>query len=155
MYIASQINIQTVQQRSFTPVRSGLLQRTHFFARHTSGEEDCTSSSKKREGTLQRAAVNAASTPAVPSIVHDVLNSPGQPLDAATRAFMEPRFGHDFSGVRVHTDARAAESARSVRASAYTAGRNIVFGEGRYAPGTSSGARLLAHELVHTIQQGN
>src|SRR6266516_5474528 len=153
MYKASQINIQTVQQRSFTPVRSGLLQRTHFFARHTSGEEDCTSSSKKREGTLQRAAVNAASTPAVPSIVHDVLNSPGQPLDASTRAFMEPRFGHDFSGVRVHTDARAAESAKSVNALAYTVGRDVVFGSNQYRPEMTAGKRLLAHELTHVVQQ--
>jgi hypothetical protein len=89
----------------------------------------------------------------VPSIVHEALRSPGQPLDAATRAFMEPRFGRDFSGVRMHTDARAAESARAVNALAYTVGHTIVFGAGQYAPGTPSGQRLLAHELAHTIQQ--
>ena len=65
---------------------------------------------------------------AVPPIVHDVLHAPGQPLDAATRAFMEPRFGHDFSKVRVHADARAAESANAVNAQAYTVGRDMVFG---------------------------
>lgn len=66
---------------------------------------------------------------------------------------MEPRFGVDFSQVRVHTDPRATESAQAVNALAYTVGRNVVFGTGQYAPGTSEGRRLLAHELVHTIQQ--
>ena len=88
-----------------------------------------------------------------PSIVHNVLRSPGQPLDAASRAYFEPRFGHDFSGVRVHTDGRAAESAGSIGASAYTAGSNIAFAEGRYSPATPSGRQLLAHELTHVVQQ--
>jgi hypothetical protein len=88
-----------------------------------------------------------------PQIVHDVLHSPGQPLDAGTRAFMEPRFGHDFSQVRVHADSRAAESARAASALAYTLGRDIVFGAGHYAPGTSEGRRLLGHELTHVVQQ--
>ncbi|HEX7312765.1 MAG TPA: DUF4157 domain-containing protein [Pyrinomonadaceae bacterium] len=89
-----------------------------------------------------------------PPVVNEVLRSPGQPLDASTRAFMEPRFGHDFSRVRVRTDAKAAESARAVNALAYTSMNNIVFGAGQYAPGTSEGRRLLAHELTHVIQQG-
>jgi hypothetical protein len=66
---------------------------------------------------------------------------------------MEPRFGHDFSQVRVHTEAKAAESARAVNALAYTVGRALVFGAGQYAPGTTEGWRLLAHELAHTVQQ--
>jgi hypothetical protein len=66
---------------------------------------------------------------------------------------MEPRFGHDFSRVRVHTDAQAAESARQVNALAFTVGRHIVFGEGRYAPAAEEGNRLLAHELAHVVQQ--
>jgi hypothetical protein len=88
-----------------------------------------------------------------PPIVHDVLRAPGQPLDAATRAFMEPRFGHDFGRVRIHTDARAAASARAVDALAYTVGRDVVFGSGQYAPRASWGRRLLAHELTHVVQQ--
>jgi len=88
-----------------------------------------------------------------PPAVHEVLRSPGQPLDASTRNFMEPHFGQSFSHVRVHTDAKAAESARAVGALAYTVGSDIVFGSGKYSPSTASGARLLAHELVHTIQQ--
>jgi hypothetical protein len=104
---------------------------------------------------LQRVAINAAPVSEVPPIVHDVLRSPGQSLDANSRAFMEPRFGHDFSGVRVHADARAAESARAVNALAYTVGRDVVFGVGQYAPSTSYGQRLLAHELTHVAQQGS
>ncbi|HET8891412.1 MAG TPA: DUF4157 domain-containing protein [Candidatus Angelobacter sp.] len=90
-----------------------------------------------------------------PPIVHEVLRSPGQPLDKATLEFMEPRFGHDFSGVRVHTDAKAAASAKAVQAKAYTVGSNVVFGAGAFAPGAEAGQRLLAHELTHVVQQGN
>jgi len=78
----------------------------------------------------------------------------GQPLDPAARAFFEPRFGHDFSQVRVHTGTKAAELAGAVNALAYTAGKNVVFGTGQYQPNTGAGRRLLAHELSHTIQQG-
>jgi hypothetical protein len=88
-----------------------------------------------------------------PPIVHDVLSSSGQPLDAATRAFFEPRFGHDFSQVRVHCDDRAAVSARVVSAHAYTVGDHVVFGAGRFAPETREGRHLLGHELTHTLQQ--
>ncbi|MFN0066388.1 MAG: DUF4157 domain-containing protein [Limisphaerales bacterium] len=84
----------------------------------------------------------------------DVLRSPGAPLDAAAGRELAHRFGHDFSGVRVHTDERAAASARSVQATAYTVGRDIVFDRGAYAPGTPAGRRLLAHELAHVVQQG-
>jgi outer membrane protein OmpA-like peptidoglycan-associated protein len=90
---------------------------------------------------------------AAPAIVHEVLGSPGRPLDPSTSQFMESRFGHDFSQVRVHTDDRAAESARAVSARAYTVGRNIAFGAGQYAPGTMAGDRLMAHELAHILQQ--
>lgn len=89
-----------------------------------------------------------------PLIVHEVLRSPGEPLDAKTRGLMEPRFAHDFGHVRVHTDARAAQSARAVNALAYTAGRDIVFGQSRYSPATRAGRQLMAHELAHTVQQG-
>jgi hypothetical protein len=82
-----------------------------------------------------------------------MLRSPGQPLDSATRAFFEPRFGHDFSGVQVHTDARAAESAKAVNALAYTVGSDVVFGAGQYAPDTSGGRSLIGHELTHVVQQ--
>jgi len=81
------------------------------------------------------------------------LNSPRQPLDTATRAFMEPRLGHDFSRVRVHADSMASESARALHARAYTVGRNIVFAREQYVPGSAASNRLLAHELTHVVQQ--
>jgi hypothetical protein len=96
----------------------------------------------------------AGPAPAVaPPIVHDVLRSSGAPLDPAVRARMEPRLGHSFADVRVHTGARAAESARAVGAHAYAAGAHVVFGAGRYAPGSADGERLIAHELAHVVQQ--
>src|SRR5262249_46573098 len=86
-------------------------------------------------------------------IVREVLRSSGQPLDAGSRAFFEPRFGRDLSDIRVHANARAAESAREAGARAYAYGRHIAFGDGNYAPGTEGGRALLAHEIAHTIQQ--
>jgi hypothetical protein len=91
---------------------------------------------------------------AAPPIVHEVLRSSGRPLDAATRTFLEPRFGHDFSKVRVHADAKAGEAASSIDARAFTSGRSIVFGAGEFAPQTESGRSLLSHELMHVVQQG-
>ncbi|GAC1649206.1 MAG: hypothetical protein NVS4B12_18100 [Ktedonobacteraceae bacterium] len=102
---------------------------------------------------MQQRATNSAEFSAIPPIVHEVLHSSGQPLDAGTRAFMEPHFGHNFSNLRVHADAKAAESAHAVNALAYTVGRNVVFGSGQYAPGTHVGQKLLAHELTHVVQQ--
>lgn len=100
-----------------------------------------------------RGPANGPVASEVPAIVHPVLETPGEPLDAGTRSFMESRFGHDFSNVRVHADGKAAESARSLDARAYTVGRDIVFAADQYAPGTNNGRRLLAHELAHTVQQ--
>jgi hypothetical protein len=85
-----------------------------------------------------------------PPIVHQALSSPGQPLDHATRAFFEPRFGVDFSNVRVHSDSVAQQSAAAVNALAYATGSNIVLGAGA-SPGVN---RLVAHELAHVAQQG-
>ncbi len=90
----------------------------------------------------------------VPPEVTEVARAEGSPLDAPTRSFMESRFGHDFSHVRVHTDARADEAAHSVAAHAYTLGRDIVFRSDRYRPGTDAGKKTLAHELAHVVQQG-
>jgi hypothetical protein len=111
---------------------------------------------EEEEETLQAKeapSLDPTVTPELLTRIHS-LQGGGQPLPEATRAFMEPRFGHDFSRVRVHTDARAAESARAVNALAYTFGRDLVFSAGQYTPGTSAGKRLLAHELTHVVQQG-
>lgn len=82
------------------------------------------------------------------------LNSSGQQMPQSSRQFFEPRFGHDFSNVKIHTDSVAAKSAQSINALAYTTGNNIVFNSGQYAPDSDTGRRLMAHELTHVIQQG-
>ena len=85
----------------------------------------------------------------------NAIKSGGHPLPESTRSFFEPRFGRDFSQVRVHTDTRAAEAAGAVNARAFTVGQDVVFGTGQYEYGTTAGRKLLAHELIHTVQQGN
>jgi peptidoglycan hydrolase-like protein with peptidoglycan-binding domain len=119
----------------------------------------------EREAERAAEAVTRGAPPAVrrdeagdgpgvaPPIVHDVLASSGRPLEAGTRERMEDGLGADLGGVRVHTDPRAAESARAVNAHAYTVGSDVVFAQGRYAPGSREGDRLLAHELTHVVQQ--
>ena len=103
---------------------------------------------------LQRQATRVALPPVeVPPIVHEVLGSPGQPLDVSTRASMEPCLGNDLSQVRIHTGKKAAESAKMINAIAYTVGHSIVFGEGKYSPNAHEGKNLLVHELVHVIRQ--
>ncbi len=135
-----------------TPLQRPMLQRSCDCGQHTGGGGECEDC-KKKKIPLQRYASGAAIAPVAPPIVHEVLRSQGQPLDPGTRAFMEPRFRQDFSQVRVHTDERAAESARAVSAHAYTVGRHVVFGRGRYAPTTTGGTQLLAHELSHVVHQ--
>jgi outer membrane protein OmpA-like peptidoglycan-associated protein len=118
----------------------------------------CPECSKERDGDkrLQTKPIQVleASEDTVPPIVEEVISSPGRPLDSTTREFMDSRLGHDFSTVRLHTDAKAAESARVVNARAYTVGRDVVFGAGQYVADTHEGRRLLAHELTHVVQQG-
>ena len=209
MSIYQHTSTHNIRPVALTSVSTELLQRQCACGQHTGGGE-CAECREKREGMMQRAAVNSASASSVPPIVHDVLNSPGQPLDRDTRAFMETQFGHDFSQVqvhtrvprmasagltvgppsdlyereadhmseqvmrmpatgrtslpapfagydfsqvRVHTDAHAAISAQAMQAKAYTVGRDITFGAGRYKPETAEGKRLIAHELTHVIQQ--
>lgn len=88
-----------------------------------------------------------------PESVDRVLSGTGKPLDSKIQKDMALRFGHDFSHVRIHSSALADQSAREINANAYTSGNNIVFAANRYAPGTSQGKHLLAHELTHVIQQ--
>lgn len=132
------------------------LQRKCACGQHTPGASSCSACARKDE-TLQRhtARQSEDARTVAPPIVHEVLGSAGQPLEGATRAFMESRFAHDFSRVRVHTDEKAAQSAQAVNALAYTVGRDVVFGAGRYAPQTHEGRKLIAHELTHTVQQSS
>ena len=108
---------------------------------------------KKEEIPVQRRAEPSATIYADSADVEAVIHSSGRPLDPATRRSMESRIGFDFSKVRVHTDARAADSARSLGARAYTVGNHVVFGAGKFAPESSAGRRLIAHELAHVVQQ--
>jgi len=141
--------------RSSTALRgNGLLQRKCACGGTPGSTGECEACRKKKlqRKAAERSTLNRRQSE-VPAIVHEVLHSQGQPLDAQTRAFMEPRFGHDFSNVRVHSGAKAAESARALNAIAYTASNNIVFEGGRYQPAGNYGLRLLAHELAHVVQQ--
>ena len=149
----SEHSLSAARSVKFAP--TGLmLQRQCACGTHTpAGGGECDECAKSHAGVLQRRSSGGAAAGAAPAIVDAVLRGGGRPLDGATRAFMEPRFGHDFSGVRVHADARATESARAVGALAYTVGQQIVFGNGRYAPASQAGRQLLAHELAHTVQQ--
>lgn len=139
------------------PVATGLLQRKCACGGSPGVAEQCSDCGPKKlavgRSTRDSEVFARQTGRGVPAIVHEVLSSPGQPLDRETAAFMKPRFGHDFGQVRVHTDARAAESARAVNALAYTVGRNIVFDAGRYAPAEAAGRELLAYELAHVVQQ--
>lgn len=150
MRLQTQAKVSSKPGSPFTPVRTRSLQRKCACGGTAGLDGECAECRKNR---LQSKTTNQIEPSTAPPIVHEVLRSSGQPLDSATRAFMEPRFGHDFGQVRVHTDARAANSARAVNALAYTVGRNVVFRAEQYAPGTSKGRQLLAHELAHVVQQ--
>ncbi len=126
------------------------LQRKCACGGSTEAGSVCPECEKKE---LMRSAAGPASAAEAPSIVHDVIRSPGQPLDHSTRAFMEPRFGRDFSHVRIHADSSSSESASAISAQAYTVGRDIVFNTSNYSPQTTHGLRLIAHELAHVVQQ--
>jgi hypothetical protein len=105
---------------------------------------------------LQRAIGNGNTTSVLDdgrSPVHDVVGTPGEPLNANVRADMEERLGHDFGDVRLHTDGAAEDSARSVNAKAYTVGSHIAFQRSAYDPSSESGRITLAHELTHVVQQ--
>src|ERR1044072_3294919 len=133
-----------------SPTKEWLVQRTCACGGTAGISGACENCATHR---LQRQPASNTKPPQAPSIVHDVLRLNGQPLDASTRAFFEPRFGHDFSRVRIHADAEAAKSAAAVNALAYTSGEHIVFQTGRYAPSSTAGRRLLAHALTHVVQQ--
>lgn len=115
-----------------------------------------TASEEENRRHQRKLAGGSAPGPSMaPPIVHEVLRSGGQPLGPKEASYFAPRLGRSFSDVRVHTDAHADASARAVGALAYTVGRDVVFRSGAFAPETEGGRRLLAHELVHVVQQGS
>jgi hypothetical protein len=115
----------------------------------------CAACGEEESGHVQTKQAGATQTTPdlAPDSVDAALRGPGRPLDPATRAFFEPRFGRDFSAIRTHDDAAAAQSARDIGARAYTVGNRIVFADGALAPHQPAGQHLLAHELAHTAQQ--
>lgn len=141
------------------PPQSRARSDTDGFASHASLGGSLASLSPSSVLHLQRVAGNQSVNSLLdqdqePSPVHDVVGSGGgSPLDSQTRGFMEGRLGADFGDVRVHTGAKADESARSINAQAYTVGTDVVFQSGKYEPDTDSGRHVLAHELTHVVQQ--
>lgn len=110
----------------------------------------------EQNNTVQSKAASGHTVAVTPNVANGIhsLKGSGQPLPESNRNYFEPRFGNDFSQVRIHADQRAAGLAQSINAKAFTFGRDVVFGTGQYAPGTSEGRRLMAHELTHVVQQG-
>jgi hypothetical protein len=104
---------------------------------------------------VQLKASGIVTPPVATPAVYQTIQSSGSPMDAGTRSFMESRFNQDFSEVQIHNDTLAHRSAKEINARAYTHGQHVVFGAGEYQPDTYEGKHLLAHELVHTIQQGS
>ena len=133
-----------------TTARGAVVQRACACGQHHAGTEPC-------EGCRRRAALMHGLTDSAPeeapSLVWAVIRSDGDPLDSQTRTFFESRFGHDLGRVRVHTGAQASASARAVDAQAYTVGSHVVYDTGRFNPASGPGRELLAHELIHTLQQ--
>jgi hypothetical protein len=140
------------QVKIITPIQALTLQRQD-------DEEEEEFKKKKKEEEEEEYLQAKNTTGKTPEVTPDIefriqsLKGDGQPLPGSVRTFFEPRFGYDFSLVRVHTDAQAAESARTLSARALTVGHDVVFGAGQYAPETTAGQRLLAHELTHVVQQ--
>ena len=154
--MSAYLHIQTSPARNLSLARvpGNFMQRKCACGGAPSLGDTCEMCRQKDPG-LQRFAAAPGGLKVAPPIVEAVLNEPGRPLDGANRGFMERRFGHDFSEVRIHADPRAAWSAQAVNAHAFTVGRHIVFGPGQYPRSDERGRKLLAHELAHVIQQGN
>ena len=119
---------------------------------------DCEMKEEEEKMEISRkpsATSNLEANDEVMNEINNTRSGSGSPLDASTKDFMERGFGYDFSKVRIHNDEKAVKSVDSVNALAYTLGQDIVFGTDQYKPGTVKGRKLLAHELVHTIQQSS
>jgi hypothetical protein len=147
-------------RQTFTAGRrpSGPRNTTTTASRAPVLQRKCACGASHGGGECDSCRARKAGGPAVeplPPSVRAAVTSGGRPLDGSTRRPMEAAFGHDFTGVRVHTDARAASSAAEIGARAYTVGDHVVFGPGQHRPETSDGRRLLAHELAHVVQQSN
>jgi len=138
-------------------VKTGTVQPMQIQRRCPECEEEMAQRQPMEEEEELQAKEMPGKTPTVAPNLESRINSlkgGGQPLDSATRSFFEPRFGHDFSNVRVHTDSSSADTAKSINARAFTLGNHVAMGSGEYQPNSQSGQRLLGHELTHVVQQG-
>jgi hypothetical protein len=153
--VQSKLQRQAEEEEEKEPIQTKLIQRQGA----EEEEEVQTKLQRQPEEEEEKQAQPKAApggTPKVAPNIESNINSMkggGQPLSESARSFFEPRFGADFSQVRVHTDEKASKIAGSINAKAFTTGKDIAFNSGQYSPGTSSGKRLLAHELTHTLQQ--
>jgi len=129
---------------------NGLLQQRKCACGGSATQGECDEC--KKGGTLQRRAVSSGAPSEIPPVVHEVLRSPGKPLDPATRVFFESQLGHDFSKVRVHADDRAVQSAKAIDALAYTLDSHVVLPSQAQNSDSGQDSRLLGHELVHVAQ---
>jgi len=144
---AAQAKFLQRQEEEEEPVRAKFIQGQE--------EEELQPQTEEEEAPVQAKSNNSKadrSSPAIESGIQSIRGG-GRQLAESTRSFFEPRFGADFSGVKVHTDATANHLARSIKAKAFTVGRDVVFGSGQYSPDSSRGKQLLAHELTHVVQQ--
>ncbi len=117
------------------------------------GQMEGNSIQRKEACACGGGCARCSSPASSPSLVDNALRHTGRPLDGASRDFFEPRLGQNLENVRVHTDTAASDAARQLRASAFTVGNNIFFAAGQFSPDRAEGRKLLAHELVHTVQQ--
>ncbi len=137
------------EEEELLQTKPKVAQSTPFVQRQDEPEEEEEEEPLQTKGGTSR-------TSEITSNMEDRINAMrggGQPLPESIRAFFEPRFGRDFSKVRIHTDSKAGETAKSLNAKAFTTGKDVVLGDGQYSPDTSMGKRLLAHELTHVMQQ--
>ena len=145
-----QVQRQPEEEEEEELVQPKLVANTEYTIQRQVDEEK-----EEEEEFLQTKELTGHNAEIIPDLESRIqtIRGGGEPLPESVRAYFEPRFGYDFSQVRVHADARAAESARAVNARAFTVGQDVMFGAGQYAPGTSGGRRLMAHELAHVVQQ--
>jgi len=137
--------VMRMSERDFSPVNAAPMSSVAVLWRKCA---ECEETAERSKITDHGSYSLSGSSP-----VGAVLASGGKSLSAETRAYFEPRFGYDFSRVRVFSDTKAAQSAQDLHAQAYTYGQNIVFNHNKYQPDTFSGRKLLAHELAHVVQQ--
>jgi outer membrane protein OmpA-like peptidoglycan-associated protein len=153
--VAEQVMRMPEPQVQRQPEKEDLIQTKPLVDQITPLIQKQVEEKKEEEEELQAKELPGQTSEVTPNLEDQInaIKGSGQPLSKSSRAFFEPRFGQDFSNVRIHNDSKASEIAKTLNAKAFTTGKKIVFGAGQFAPETNAGRWLLAHELAHTIQQ--